>query len=267
MTENCSPADFEIVVINNGPSTAEQVVITDALPAGLSIMTAMSDTGLCTVVAASVSCSPGTLAVGQVVRVTVRAKVIGTGLLTNTATVGSTTTDASIGSNTAQATVQVNRVADLQLTKVANRSSARVGDVITYTITVTNAGPDEADAVAAIDELNSALRFVAARPSTGSFDEGTGRWSIGLVAVGAVLTMELDAKVVSAGLVKNMARVEGSVNDFDPDSNEAVASLMVGAKLPTTGAAVTQLLQVAVGLIVVGAAMILVRRRRQVSMR
>lgn len=262
-----TPADFEIVVINNGPSTAEQVVITDALPAGLSIMTAMSDTGLCTVVAASVSCSPGTLAVGQVVRVTVRAKVIGTGLLTNTATVGSTTTDASIGSNTAQATVQVNRVADLQLTKVANRSSARVGDVITYTITVTNAGPDEADAVAAIDELNSALRFVAARPSTGGFDEGTGRWSIGLVAVGAVLTMELDAKVVSAGLVKNMARVEGSVNDFDPDSNEAVASLMVGAKLPTTGAAVTQLLQVAVGLIVVGAVMILVRRRRQVSMR
>src|SRR5262249_35715954 len=70
------------------------------------------------------------------------------GIVTNTAT-------ASSGGVTSPAdTATVTRIlADLSLTKTVNNPAPTVGSNITYTITVSNAGPSNATGVAVLDQL------------------------------------------------------------------------------------------------------------------
>jgi uncharacterized repeat protein (TIGR01451 family) len=257
-----TPADFEIVVTNNGPSTAEAATIDDPMPANLTALSATSDAGSCTVTARNVSCAAGTLAVGQVVRVTVHTLVSGTGTIQNVASVNSVSASPS-AANTAIAGLQVSRVADLKLAKTIDREKARVGDVVTYTITVSNVGPDEADAVAAIDQLSAGLSFVDARPQSGTFNPETGQWTIGVLAVDATVTMELDARVTTKGLLTNTATVSSGVVEVDPDSNVAAATLLVDPKLPVTGSDIGRTLQLAAMAIALGSVLVAVGRRRR----
>jgi uncharacterized repeat protein (TIGR01451 family) len=63
------------------------------------------------------------------------------GPLINTATVSGSDPDGNTVTVSATATVELSYVASLQLTKVANPTSAAAGDNVTYTYTITNNGP------------------------------------------------------------------------------------------------------------------------------
>jgi uncharacterized repeat protein (TIGR01451 family) len=111
-----SPGDrvvFTITVRNNGPSTAERLVVTDTLPPGLGL-TASSASGegfVCTVTGAVARCSRSTLANGASAVVTVTATV-GTNVtggqeLTNRAAVSTATLDPTSANDSATRAVEV----------------------------------------------------------------------------------------------------------------------------------------------------------------
>ena len=54
-----------------------------------------------------------------------------------------------------------------------------VGDTITFTVTLTNNGPDAATGVQVTDLLPAGLTFVSATPSQGTYDSATGVWDVG----------------------------------------------------------------------------------------
>ncbi len=62
----------------------------------------------------------------------------------------------------------VNQLADLQLAGVAGPNPCMAGDILTYTYTVTNAGPNAAAAVAFTNTLPAGVALVAATSSQGS---------------------------------------------------------------------------------------------------
>src|SRR5262249_28037786 len=71
--------------------------------------------------------------------------------------------------------------ADLSPTKTGDNSSPSVSDTITFTITLTNHGPNTATDVIVSDPLPAGLLFVSATASQGSFDHTTGIWTVGTV--------------------------------------------------------------------------------------
>jgi uncharacterized repeat protein (TIGR01451 family) len=101
---------YTLVVTNLGPSAASSVTITDALPAGVSVVSATATSGSCTNVGGLVTCSLGDLATNAAATVT----IVGTATsassitsITNTATVSSTAFDPTLTNDTAMAALTV----------------------------------------------------------------------------------------------------------------------------------------------------------------
>src|SRR6266478_5071876 len=93
---------YQLIVINNGPSPATGVTLTDTLPAGVTFVSATATQGTCTVTA-TVVCSLGTLAVfpaTATVNIVVTPTAVGT--ITNNSMVTSNEVNNSAGRNVLQ---------------------------------------------------------------------------------------------------------------------------------------------------------------------
>lgn len=114
--------------------------------------------------------------------------------------------------------------ADLSITKSASPNPVFVNDNITYTITVTNNGPDSADNVTVSDTLPASTSFVSADATQGLCTEagGTVSCAIGTMTNGQSVTITLVARANSAGSVNNTASV--ATTTVDPDGNNNASS-------------------------------------------
>jgi uncharacterized repeat protein (TIGR01451 family) len=100
---------YTMTVTNKGPDTATNVQVADPAPVGISYSTASSTQGSCSVTAALITCSLGTLTPGQTVTITATGQATQVGELTNTATVtGSGGGEANPADNVDTATTVVN---------------------------------------------------------------------------------------------------------------------------------------------------------------
>src|SRR5262249_51531583 len=168
---------FTITLTDAGPDTATGVTVRDLLPTGLNFVSATPSqgtynptTGIWTVGTVTTS-SPQTLVIAAVV--TNSEEEI------NTATIShSDQYDPDPANNTAKSAVTPQQ-ADLELVKQVNDPTPNVGDTITYTVTLTDSGPDNATNVVVSDPLPAGLTFVSATPSEGSYDPTTGVWTVG----------------------------------------------------------------------------------------
>ncbi|HEY9907331.1 MAG TPA: DUF11 domain-containing protein [Thermosynechococcaceae cyanobacterium] len=106
--------------------------------------------------------------------------------------------------------------ADLRLTKTVDNPAATVGQTVTFTLTLTNAGPANATRVAVLDLLPAGLGFVAATPSQGAYDPATGLWTLDTIAARSVATLSIRATLVGNGAVSNTAQV---ISSDQPDPN------------------------------------------------
>ncbi|GAA0199929.1 hypothetical protein GCM10009123_04120 [Kangiella japonica] len=107
--------------------------------------------------------------------------------------------------------------ADLSLTKTTNNVAPNVGENVTFTLTVTNSGPDAANNIQVRDLLPAELDFVSSNPSQGSYASGSGIWDVGTIANGGSATLEIVASPNTAGVITNQAEIINS-DRIDPDS-------------------------------------------------
>ncbi len=217
---------FTLTLSNAGPSLATGVVVTDQLPAGLVFQsftasqgTYNSVTGLWTVGSVPTTVTP---------TLTINATVGNTRGVTNTAEVTAANQvdrDSTPGNDVASEDDQavasiVTQVADLSLTKTVNSQTPAVGDVINFTLTISNAGPNDATEVRVRDLLPAGLQFDSASPSVGTYNSVDGIWTIGSIVSGGSETLQINARVMSAVASVNTAEVIAS-RQFDPDSTVA----------------------------------------------
>jgi uncharacterized repeat protein (TIGR01451 family) len=116
----------------------------------------------------------------------------------------------------------------LMVTKSVNNPTPSIGQIVTFTVTLTNNGPNTATTVRVTDVLPAGLTFVSAMPSQGTYDSATGNWEVGTVSVGAAQTLQIRATVMSAGAFTNTATVSHS-DQFDPDTGNNSRSATVTA--------------------------------------
>ncbi|MDH3498799.1 MAG: hypothetical protein OEM97_01635, partial [Acidimicrobiia bacterium] len=111
-----------------------------------------------------------------------------------------------------------NPAADLSLTKVVDNATPTVGDDVTFTLTLSNAGPATATGLEVTDVLPAGLVFVSSTPSTGGYNAGTGVWSVASLGSAGSATLDITATVTTASSLTNTAEVTSSVQS-DPDSD------------------------------------------------
>jgi uncharacterized repeat protein (TIGR01451 family) len=115
--------------------------------------------------------------------------------------------------------------ADLSVANAASASSVHVGANVTFTIVVTNLGPDPAMQATMTDRLPVSLGFVSASSSVGSCS-GTTKvvCSLGALGSGASATITLVAQVKQAGTIADTAKVASTTADPNTANNSSKAS-------------------------------------------
>ena len=112
-------------------------------------------------------------------------------------------------------------IADLSVAKVAEKGEYKIGDEITYTITVTNAGPGEATNVVVDEIMPAQLEFVrVASVSTGTYDPSRREWVIEKLKLNETAVLKLTFKIVAAGKIVNKVKVGSNNPDPKPGNNE-----------------------------------------------
>ncbi len=167
-------ATFTLQVTNNGPSTADNVIVIDDLPSGMTVVPFASPSPwqCSTPTPVRVQCELDALAPGPAPAITFQA-VVGSGVpdgtrLTNTTSVDSVTPDRDPTNNDDDAEVVVAAEADLSITKTHPAGSVLAGTDLTFTMNVENLGPSDAVAdVVVTDTLPTGFSFVSV---TGPWD-------------------------------------------------------------------------------------------------
>ncbi|GLR17245.1 T9SS type B sorting domain-containing protein [Portibacter lacus] len=106
--------------------------------------------------------------------------------------------------------------ADLELVKTASDSFSMIGSEITFTITITNNGPDASSGSTVRDQLLSGFSYLSDN-TNGAYNSVTGLWVVGPLDIGESISLMITAKVLSSGDYSNYAQVF-SDSEVDPDS-------------------------------------------------
>jgi uncharacterized repeat protein (TIGR01451 family) len=222
---------YTVTVTNNGPHNATSVTMTDALPATLLFQSISAPAGFsCSTPAVgatgTITCNAATLLNGATATFTLVTTVApnATGSISNSAGVGGAQTDANSGNSSATSSaVVINApVADLVVGKTSAATSAVIGANLTYTIALTNNGPDAASSVVLTDVLPSSLLFqsIAApagfscsTPAIGA--SGTITCNAATLANGATATFTLVVRVAAgaSGTITNSASAASAAGD------------------------------------------------------
>lgn len=226
-----TPFLYTITLQNAGPSDAQDVLLTDAVPAELWTPEFSTDNGA--------TWTPwhspyllGTLAAGASRSLLLRGTIdpAATLPLLNTAVAASSTPDPDLTNNTAQREDPLQPAADLAITKVADTDTAAPGGLLTYTLTIANLGPATAQDVLLTDQTPGGLSRVEVSLDNGrTWTPWTGAYSLGALPAGQGRTLLLRGSLSSSaqGTLVNTAVVASSTPDPNPNSNTATSLVPV----------------------------------------
>lgn len=218
------PFPYTLIITNPGPSDALNVTITDTLPAGLQYNSVSGIAGAsCTQsgsTVVTVVCSLGTIAADTTPQLLLNVTPTEAGTFTNMATAGSSTLDQNLGNNTATSnsttvTTDVNVVVDK-----SGPAEVMVGELITYTVSVTNLGASRATNLRIIDTLPDLqgwpFEYVGTNAAGWACSGPTGRYVECVRAndlmAGASDSLDIVIRPLTARLYTNEATVTSAEN-------------------------------------------------------
>ncbi|MDD2816146.1 MAG: beta-propeller fold lactonase family protein [Thiotrichaceae bacterium] len=239
---------YTVKVTNLGSNQASNIVLTDTLPPEATFVSATSTLGTCAApVSGVLTCSLGNLATNGIISVTVIVKApatVGAGTLVNKAVVSSTQYDPDNSNNAKQTSSVLQQsvpTADLTLTAQASATTLNVGTAFSYTVGVSNAGPDAASQVIITSILPAEVTVDSAKfPSTCTYTASTRSLactlpSIALGQSGSV-TIPVTAPATAGTIVFNT-----SVANAAERNSTAVTTASVSTQILDIGASLTLL--------------------------
>lgn len=204
-----SLVEWTLRVTNNGPDTATGVVVCDILPEGL-ISIDKSFNGTWNV---------GKLLNNQTKELTIICLVNKTGKLVNIADIAGNEYDCNLTNNIVNKSIEVAQSADLFVKKYVNNTSPDFGEIIKWSVVVSNNGPDIATNVQVNDLLDEGLIFVKSSSTKGSYDAKSGIWTIDSLAPETDETLNIYCKVNKIGKILNFVSVNSTQYDWNESNN------------------------------------------------
>ncbi len=174
---------YSVTLTNRGPAIASAVRLTNALPAGVSFVSVNSTLGNCANQSGNVVCDFGTLGAGAGAAVSLTVMPNASGLLTNNVQASSAQLDLNGTNNLVQVVTLARPLTDLAVAQVPSTNLVLLGQNFTYTLHVTNRGPNAATNIRLTDVLPATASFVSAVPSQGSCSNAAGVVECDLVSL------------------------------------------------------------------------------------
>jgi uncharacterized repeat protein (TIGR01451 family) len=197
-----STYDYTLTATNNGPDAAANVIVTDATDPALVTVVALP--AGCTQDAGTVTCDAGPLAAGgsRAFTITVQVNPGVTGVvIINCAQVRASTHDPDLANNVACADTTVDLPdppsSDVRVVK-HGPAVVHQGETTSYSVDVTNLGPDDAAGVIVIDPVDTSLLTVTSLPAGCALRGGTVVCLVGGLAVGQAKTLTFSVVVAAA---------------------------------------------------------------------
>ncbi|WGL52235.1 hypothetical protein P5P86_00030 [Nocardioides sp. BP30] len=229
---------FKVTAHNSGTSDADDVTITDALPAGMTIVD-LDGTGW-TCDTTTLACTLATLPAGASRSVTVEVRVnsgVADGTtLTNHASVTTTTDGDDPADDTAKADVDVVAEADLALVKKhVGADDVVAGTDTSYTLDVRNLGPSDAQGpITVTDTLPDGTSYLSADGGWACSAAGqvvtctlAGPLVSGTAATTLTMLVHVDADLDANAAATNSASVSSSTTDPDLSDNDDDATVSI----------------------------------------
>jgi uncharacterized repeat protein (TIGR01451 family) len=233
---NGDTVTYTVAETNNGPADAANATMNDVLPASGATLVSVTGPGTCVSTLTDVTCSDPLLTAGSTDTYTIVMQTTAAGTLSDTATVSSDAPDNDLTNNSATETTTVLPSADLSVTKSDNPDPVPWGADVTYTITVTNNGPDGATGVEVVDGFSGPGTYVSGSGPGGPCTvDGGGEihCPVGSIPAGgsAIVTIVIHAD--STGTISDKAGAQGNEHDPNLNNNGAGQSTDVGAHTTT----------------------------------
>ncbi|MBP0441379.1 DUF4214 domain-containing protein [Tianweitania sediminis] len=221
-------ASYTLRVTNSGPEGADNVILSEYVEGMVSggygvanYQISGGSSGQLT--ATSQAINLGTMASGESKEITISGKIQTAGPTISSSEVRSNTTyDTNFDNNslvqyrTADAAQVVQ--ADVSLAGTVDKTTFIAGDTLTFTINLTNAGPNSATALQVKFENSAGLEILSGNPGVqGTFDPATGIWDVGNMRDNLTRSLTVTVQVNDADAQFARAQLV-AVGEPDPDS-------------------------------------------------
>jgi uncharacterized repeat protein (TIGR01451 family) len=177
-----SNVTYTITVMNNGVLSAANVAMTDAFPAGVTFVSAMTSVGMCTGTT-TVTCNLGTMANQALATISIVVKATQAGTLVNTVNVTSTTPDPITSNNTATTSTTVTGSAATHFSVTAP-TTATAGTAFNITVTALDATNAVVTGYAGTVHFTSS-DTIAVLPANSTLTNGVGTFAVTLKTAGS----------------------------------------------------------------------------------
>jgi uncharacterized repeat protein (TIGR01451 family) len=224
---------YSLTVRNDGLMTANQVILTDTLPAGVSYVTHTASVEP-SQIDNQVIWTLGDLAYNASLSFDVVGQVTDTVTLgqslVNQAQVASDSFEENPADNSATFTTTI-RMTDLAVTK-SGPAQAAIGQSILYNLSVENLGPAPAEGVVVTDILPASIEYLAhSAPVTPTINGSQVTWELGSLGGGESLGFALMGRVtetIAPGeTVQNVVQVSSLTPDEDTQNNAFTTTAQV----------------------------------------
>ena len=226
---------YTITAINNGPSNATGVTVTDTLPAladvtFVSAITSVPDVTP-SITGNVVTADFGDLIAGSSVTLTITvtptAAAVADSPLHNTATISGNEFDPNTSNDSLGTSTTILAVTDLQVGISPSPSPVDAGKNLTYTITATNNGPSASTGFVVTDTIPGDVTFVSATGGATPDANGIITFNYGSLADGASTTFLVTVTPTNTSVSPTTDTATISGNQYDPDSSNNSASISV----------------------------------------
>jgi uncharacterized repeat protein (TIGR01451 family) len=232
---------YNLTITNTGPASAQNVVVNDPTPSGLTLVSA-SGAG-CN----ALPCTIPTFGHGETKTITVTYSIPNNydpaNPIVSIATVSSDATDSVASNNSSTMTTTVSAAVDLTIAMQGSASAAR-GGTVSYSISIGNGGPSTAHNVSVADVIPTGLTFV----STSGDCVTAFPCTFATLAPGATkqitATFSVPADYAGSDPIVNVSTVSSSDTESAPANNSATVNTSLtdsaDVSVNQTGTAVVQ---------------------------
>ncbi|WP_197464061.1 FG-GAP-like repeat-containing protein [Rufibacter sp. DG15C] len=216
---------FTVMVTNSGPNAASGITVKDLLdPAKFQNITSTDPT----YDAANRTWNVGSLVANASKTLTITAQPLATGTISILAKQAHAEVDLNTTNDSQTASITVVPSADIEVKNVASKAVYYSGEVVEFTISAKNLGPNVANNVVVQSKLPTNLYISGTVPS--GYDSLSGNWTVGTLALNETKTLILKARQAASNLgsfTSTATLLDRGTNEADLNTNNNTSSTTI----------------------------------------